>query len=231
MSGATVSDKGWQHYNIWTHSGTVHDLYARRCQLKAVEMTCAAQAAELLEPHVKPGDSVLDVGCGSGYFYHSLRRRGLDAEYYGIDATPSLIAIGQEYMPAYGLPAERLMTIRIEDLMASVDHAVCLNVLSNIDNYERPLERILKSTRKSVILRESLKRGAEFSYVKDEYLDPGCDLKVHVNTYDIDEFCDFIRSSGFEPMTVTDRHTGGEPELVIGYPHYWTFIVATKPGT
>jgi SAM-dependent methyltransferase len=230
MGSATISDDGWQHYNIWTHSRTVHDLYARRCQLKAVEMTCAAQAVELLEPHVTSGESILDVGCGSGYFFHSLRRRGLEAEYYGIDATQSFIAIGQEYMPAYGLPAGRLMTMRIEDLMASVDHAVCLNVLSNIDNYQRPLERILNSTRKSVILRESLRRGAEISYVKDEYLDAGYDLKVHVNTYDIDEFCDFIRSYGFEPTTVTDRYTGGEPELVIGYPHYWTFIVATKPG-
>jgi 2-polyprenyl-3-methyl-5-hydroxy-6-metoxy-1,4-benzoquinol methylase len=228
MGSATVSDKGWQHYNIWTHSSTVHDLYAQRCQLKAVEMTCAAQAAELLEPHVKPGESILDVGCGSGYFFHSLRRRGLDVEYYGIDATQSLIAIGHEYMPAYGLPAERLMTMRIEDLMATVDHAVCLNVLSNIDNYHRPLERILNSVRKTVILRESLKQGAAFSYVKDEFLDVGCNLKVHVNTYDVDEFCDFIRSYGFETKTVVDRYTGGEPEMVIGQPHYWNFVVATK---
>ena len=29
---------------------------------------------------------------------------------------------------------------------------------------------------------------------------------------------------------VTDRRTGGEPELVIGYPHHWTFLVAERIG-
>lgn len=231
MSGVTVSNRGWQHYNIWTHSKTVHDLYAQRCQLQAVEMTCAVQAVDLLVPHLAPGDSLLDVGCGSGYFFHSLKRRNLDVEYFGIDATDSLIEIGRKYMPAYGLPAERLQTMRIEDMMASVDHVVCLNVLANIDNYQRPLERMLQSARKTVVLRESLKQGASFSYVKDEFLDEGCDLKVHVNSYDIDEVCDFIRAYGFEPRTEVDRYTGGAPELVIGHPHHWTFVVAAKTGS
>jgi SAM-dependent methyltransferase len=223
-----ISDTGWQDYNIWEHSRTVRDLYARRCRLEAEEMTCAAQAAELIKPHVEPGDALLDVGCGSGYFFHSLKSRGIDVEYYGIDASPALIAIGRQYMPSHGLPPERLVTMRIDDLTGAVDHTVCMNVLSNIDNYQRPLERLLKITRKRLVLRESLKKGASYRYVKDEYLDPGCDLKVYVNAYDLDETCEFIRSYGFEPSVVIDRWSNGEPELVIGYPHYWTFVVAAR---
>jgi SAM-dependent methyltransferase len=223
-----ISDQGWQAYNIWEHSSTVRDLYARRCRLEAEEMTCAAQAAELVAPHVAPGDVLLDVGCGSGYFFHSLKSRGIAVEYYGIDAAPALIAIGRTHMPAHGLPAERLLAMRIEDLAGEVDHTVCMNVLSNIDNYQRPLERLLKVTRKCLVLRESLKQGACYAYVKDEFLDPGCDLKVYVNAYDLDETCEFIRSYGFEPTVVVDRRSNGEPELVIGYPHYWTFVVATR---
>jgi SAM-dependent methyltransferase len=223
-----ISDQGWQAYNIWEHSHAVRDLYTRRCRLEAGEMTCAAQAAELLAPHVAPGDLLLDVGCGSGYFYHSLKSRGIDVAYYGIDASPALIAIGREHMPAHGLPPERLVAMRIEDLTGEVDHTVCMNVLSNIDNYQRPLERLLNVTRKTLVLRESLKSGASYSYVKDEFLDYGCDLKVYVNAYDLDEICDFIRSYGFTPRVVVDRRSSGEPELVIGYPHYWTFVVAVR---
>jgi ubiquinone/menaquinone biosynthesis C-methylase UbiE len=223
-----ISDEGWQAYNIWEHSRTVRDLYARRCRLEAEEMTCAAQAAELLVPRVAPGDLLLDVGCGSGYFFHSLKSRGIDVQYFGIDAAPSLIAIGREHMPAHGLPPDRLVAMRIEDLTGEVDHTVCMNVLSNIDNYQRPLERLLKITRKTLVLRESLKTGASYRYVKDEFLDPGCDLKVYVNAYDLEETCDFIRSYGFEPNVVVDRRSNGEPELVIGYPHYWTFVIAAR---
>jgi hypothetical protein len=120
------------------------------------------------------------------------------------------------------------VNMRIEDLTGEVDHTVCMNVLSNIDNYQRPLERLLKITRKSLILRESLKDGAAYSYVKDEFLDTGHDLKVYVNAYDREEVCTFVRSYGFEPTVVTDRRSDGMPELVIGHPHYWTFVVAVR---
>jgi ubiquinone/menaquinone biosynthesis C-methylase UbiE len=225
-----IRDDGWLRYCIWEHSATVKELYARRCRLEEEEMTCAAQAAELLTPHVRPGDTVLDVGCGSGYFFHSLRRRGIPAEYFGIDAAPSLVAIGREHLPAYGLPADNLRVLRIEDLDGEADHVVCMNVLSNIDNYHRPLERILRCARKTAVIRESCAAETKYTYVRDEYLDPGCDLKVHVNTYAAAEFAGLIEANGFRVRQVTDRRTQGRPELVIGHPHYWTFFVAERIG-
>jgi ubiquinone/menaquinone biosynthesis C-methylase UbiE len=224
----SISLDGWDRFSIWEHSATVRKLYARRCRREAEEMTAHAQAAEMLSPRISAGDSVLDVGCGSGYFYHSLAGRDLPVEYWGLDACGALIDIGRDVLPAFGLPADRLIEARIEDLSGEVDHVVCLNVLSNLDNYPRPLERILKIARKSVILRESLKLGAEYHYVRDDFLDPGIDLKVHVNHYDIGEVTQFVASYGFKPEIVLDRRSGGQPELVIGYPHYWTFLVADR---
>jgi ubiquinone/menaquinone biosynthesis C-methylase UbiE len=223
-----VSKDGWERFSIWDHSATVRDLYERRCRREAEEMTAHAQAAELLATRVTPGDAVLDVGCGSGYFYHSLVARGLPVEYWGLDASRSLIEIGRKVMPGFGLPVERLIEARIEDLNGQIDHIVCLNVLSNIDNFHRPLERLLKVARKSVILRESLKTGAEYRYVRDDFLDPGVDLMVYVNHYDIAEMRELAASQGFKSEIIVDRRSGGEPELVIGYPHYWTFMVADR---
>jgi SAM-dependent methyltransferase len=224
----TVSRTGWDRFSIWDHSSTVRELYARRCRREAEEMTAHAQATDLLASRIDPGDSVLDVGCGSGYFYHSIASRNLPVEYWGLDACGALLDIGREILPAFGLPAERLIEARIEDLDGEVDHVVCMNVLSNIDNYHRPLERFLKIARKSVILRESLKQGAEYHYVRDDFLDPGVDLKVHVNHYDIDDVTQFVGSHGFKPEIVIDQRSGGQPELVIGYQHYWTFLVADR---
>jgi ubiquinone/menaquinone biosynthesis C-methylase UbiE len=223
-----IREDGWSRHWIWEHSASVRELYAKRCRKAVEEMTAHAQAAELLAPRVARGDVLLDAGCGSGYFWHSLVARGIDVEYWGIDAAPSLIEIGREILPAYGLPPERLRTLRLEDLDGDVDHVVCINVLSNIDNYQRPLERLLKIARKSVILRESLKRGAEYHYVVDRFLDPGIELNVHVNHYDLGEVCEFVRTRGFDVTTVVDRRTRGESELVIGHPHYWTFLVADR---
>lgn len=223
-----IRDDGWMTHCIWEHSTSLRKLYEQRARDTEPEMTCAAQAADLLAPNVETGDTVLDVGCGSGWFFHSLRRRGIAGEYWGIDAAPSLVAIGQQQLPAFGLPAERLKVMRIEDFDGEADHVVCLNVLSNIDNYHRPLERILNAARKTVVLRESCAEQAEYRYVVDEYLDSERPLRVHVNTYPLDEWTRFIESYGFTVEVHTDVRCGGRPELVIGYPHHWTFFLARR---
>jgi 2-polyprenyl-3-methyl-5-hydroxy-6-metoxy-1,4-benzoquinol methylase len=219
---------GWGRYNIWDHSPAVLDLYTRRARREAEEMTCAAQAAELLRDIASPGDTLLDVGCGTGYFFHSLRDRGVAVEYTGVDATARFIEIGRATLPSFGLGRERLVAGRIEDLDGEVDHVVCMNVLSNLDNYHRPLERMLVMARRSVILRESIKDGAEYRYVLDKYLETDRPLRVHVNAYDRREIASFIGSYGFAVREVVDARAGGAPELVIDYPHYWTFLVATR---
>jgi cyclopropane fatty-acyl-phospholipid synthase-like methyltransferase len=223
-----IRGDGWDVFSIWEHSATIKDLYARRCRREAEEMTAHAQAAKLLGERVTPGDSVLDAGCGSGYFFHSLATRGIAVEYWGVDSSHSLIGIGRSIMPAFGLPGERLLHLRLEDLVGEVDHVVCMNVLSNIDNYHRPLERLLTMARKTVILRESLTRGSHYQYVKDAFLDDGVNLRVHVNHYDLQEVMAFIRAYGFDVASVVDIRTGGRPERVIDYEHYWTFLVADR---
>lgn len=224
----TIAADGWHRHNIWEHSETVRALYSARARDEAEEMTCAAQAVDLLSPLVAEGDSLLDVGCGSGYLFHSLRRRDVQVHYHGIDASPALIEIGREALAPYGLPVDRLQVLRIEDLAGSADHVVCMNVLSNIDNYHRPLERLLQTARRSLILRESLGEGSSYSYVRDDFLDPGVDLRVHVNRYDRREVMAFVESYGFSVRHVLDERTQGEPELVIGHPHHWTFLVAER---
>jgi ubiquinone/menaquinone biosynthesis C-methylase UbiE len=223
-----ISNDGWSRYSIWEHSASIRELYARRCRRQADEMDAHAQAAELLATRVAPGDIVLDVGCGSGYFYHALVQRKIAVDYWGIDASRSLLEIGRTILPSYGLPAERLIEARIEDLCGEADHVVCINVLSNIDNYHRPLERLLAMARKSVILRESLKHGAEYHYVRDQFLDPGVELRVHVNHYDLEDVMAFVRSYGYAVEAVVDTRTAGQPENVIGHPHYWAFLVADR---
>jgi hypothetical protein len=49
-----------------------------------------------------------------------------------------------------------------------------------------------------------------------------------VNHYDLEEVSEFIRGYGYRVQHVVDERTGGKPELVIGYPHYWTFLVADR---
>ena len=223
-----IATDGWAKFSIWEHSATVQDLYERRCRRDAGEMTAHRQAARLLTRHLQPGQTVLDVGCGSGYLYHSLAAIDVPILYYGVDASRKLLDIGRRILPAYGLPAERLIEARIEDLNADVDHVLCINVLSNIDNFHKPLERLLLAARNTVILRESIADFSDYAYVEDRYLDPGVRLKVHVNTYDRNDVIRFIESYGFNVTVHVDEHSGGASQQVIDHPHWWTFIEAVR---
>ena len=191
-------------------------------------MPCAAQAAALLAPFEPQKGTLLDAGCGSGYFYHSLASRNPPLEYYGIDATPTLIDIGKEELSNFGLAPERLRVMRIEELNGSVDFVLCMNVLTYLDNFHAALERLLKVARVRVILRESLSTRPEYAYVTDTELDNDVDLKVHINTYELREVTQFIEQYGFEVQVRTDEYTGGTPETFLGRDHHWKFIVATR---
>jgi cyclopropane fatty-acyl-phospholipid synthase-like methyltransferase len=223
-----IRNEGWQRFNTWEHSAALRELYARRCRREEEELTAHRQTVRLLAPHVTAGDELLDVGCGAGYFYHSLRQRNMPVEYYGIDGAPALLEIGRRILPGYGLDPDRLIEMRIDDLVAEVDHVVCINVLSNLDNFNRPLERLLLSARKTVILRESIADVANYSYVEDRYLDQGVSMKVHVNTYRREDVREFIQSYGFDVAFEQDEYTQGDPQLVIDHPHWWTFAKATR---
>lgn len=223
-----IQPNGWDNYSIWEHSSTVKELYKKRCRLEVPEMTCHAQAIELLRPHIVDGDSILDVGCGSGYFFHSIVNRKIVAEYWGIDSSKSLIEIGKKELSRFKLSPNNLQNIRVEDLDGLFDHITCINVLSNIDNYHKPLERMLKMSQKTVLLRESIKERSEYMYVRDHYLDNNANLNVHVNHYGQDELIEFIGRYGYEAEVIADLRTGGNPEMVIDHAHYWKFILAKK---
>jgi ubiquinone/menaquinone biosynthesis C-methylase UbiE len=223
-----IKSNGWSKYSIWEHSNIAKTLYFERAMGKAVEMTCHSQAVEILRDLLINGESVLDVGCGTGYFYHSFLKRGIPIDYHGIDASAHFIETGRNCLKDFGLPPDRLQNLRIEDMGGEVDHVVCINVLSNMDNIYRPLERMLKMAKRTVVLRESFARTSSCKYVVDKYLDSEEDLRTYVNTYPIGPVCDFVQGFGFSTKIVTDEYTGGKVQDVIDYPHHWAFLVATK---
>jgi len=219
---------GWSRYSIWEHTAALAELYEARAAGTAPELTCHAQAAELLAELAAPGDSLLDAGCGSGALAHALHRRRVPLDYWGVDATAAFIEMARRHLPALGVDARRLTAARLEDLDGEFDHVACINVLSNLDHYARPLDRLLRMARTSVVLRESIGSVASCRWVEDRFLDPGVHLSVHVHVFDEREIERFITERGFDVRWVTDRHTDGQPEDVIGYPHHWRFVVATR---
>jgi SAM-dependent methyltransferase len=220
-----------QAWNAWANDRATLELYRRRCRREAEEMTCAAQAAEILRDRIVPGETLLDAGCGGGYYLWSLRDRGVEVEYHGLDYTPEMVALAREELaPRAGLDPERFRLGAIEQLDEPFDTILCFNVLTNSPHYGLPLERILRSARRRVLLREALGDELVVRFTADPYLDEGKrHIRVYHNQYPLDEVTGLMRDEGFEVTQVRDERTQDGEELVVDIPHRWRILLAERP--
>jgi ubiquinone/menaquinone biosynthesis C-methylase UbiE len=216
-------------YNIWEHSANVRKLYAERCRDEVEEMTCARQCAEILQPLIEADATILDAGCGSGYYWHSLRRHGVHGQYYGIDYSPSLIDIGRREMAPLGLPPGRLRAAMIEDLDTEYDVVICFNVLPWLPHYHQALERLCAASKRYLLIRTALAEEEQIRYLKDGYLDEGYNhLKAYWNIYAQPEFEQSMQEQGFRVRRILDERTGDGTEMVVGIPFPWRIILGER---
>lgn len=217
-------------WNSWANASATLELYRRRCRQEAEEMTCAGQAAEILGAAVNPGETLLDAGCGGGYYYWAFANRGIDLEYYGLDFTPEMIALARaEMCPRAGLAEDRFEMGPIEDLDREFDNVLCFNVLTNSPHYARPLERLLACTRRRILLRESLGDELVVRYAEDRYLDEGKQhMRAYFNIYPIDEVTALMKESGFRVSRIPDRRSNDGIEMVVDIPHQWRILFGER---
>jgi Methyltransferase domain len=217
-------------WNCWANDTHTLELYRRRCRQEAEEMTCAAQAAEVLAELVTPGETLLDAGCGAAYYHHSFIRRNVPVAYHGVDFTPQMVDLAhQELCPRTDLPRDRVWLDTIENLDQPFDNVVCFNVLTNNPHYALPLWRLLRCTRKRILIRESLGESLRARFTPDPYLDEGKrDIRVYHNTYPIEEVAAFMREEGFRVTRIRDRRSDDGTELVVDIPHTWRILLGER---
>lgn len=217
-------------WNPWANDQRTLELYRRRCRRQVEEMTCAAQAAEILAGRVREGETLCDAGCGGGYYYWSFLDRKVRVEYWGLDYTPEMIELARAEMCARtDLTRDRFVLGSIENLDREFDIIVCFNVLTNSPHYALPLGRLLACARKRLLIRESLGDRLVVRYTPDPYLDEGKrHIRVYHNTYPLDEVVAFIEAHGFTATRIVDRRSGDGVEMVIGIPHQWRILLAER---
>ena len=219
-------------FNPWVHYNNEAELYTKRAAGQVEEMTCHKQAAEELAPYVEPGDTLMDVGCASGFLYWSFLRRELQIDYYGIDITRRLIEIGRKHFcPLSGVPEDHLMINPAETLTGEYDITVCINTLYCLPNYHQPLERICDATRKVLYLRTLMDKTAEYRYFETNYpnMTPGYNhLKAYYNIYPLDEVMSALRGYGFLPRLILDQRNSNGDEYVRGKRYPWRCILAVR---
>jgi SAM-dependent methyltransferase len=217
--------------NIWEHSASLRKLCYRRALDLEPEMDCAAQAAELVAPYLdRPALKLLDVGCGGGHFYHCLVRRGLLADYYGLDYSPSLVRLAKAAFKKQGLDPQKIILGDVRDLRDfACDIALVVNTLSFNPDFRAPLDRLSQTGCSVMVIRDNFGAKTLVRYEIDGFLDQGFNhLKGYWNCWSVSEVSNFLSDYSFKVKYFIDRRTQGKVELVVGKPYHWSWLVAER---
>jgi SAM-dependent methyltransferase len=231
--GRSVASHAQHPRSIWEHTKRYTRSAIERSAGREPELDSAAQAREILADRLGPGDSVLDVGCGAGHLWLSLR--GLDVEYHGIDTYRRAIEIGRATLADAGLPASRLRVLAVEDIPFDerYDAVVSLSTLLYAPDFRLALEAMARTARRLVVIRSSFGERTEVRYLPDVLLETGFEqMRAYFSVFARADVEAFLRDEGYQVEWIEDRRQrerfGGEPEVVGGIPLPYEFLVAER---
>lgn len=122
------------------------------------EMETSKALAKLLKSRVKESDIVCDVGCGAGHFLRSfLREWDVPFSYMGIEYTPLFLHKALEawkHQPQASFKQGSVFDIPRED--QSSDITVCSNVLTHMPTIVKPVEELIRITKRTLVIRSTL---------------------------------------------------------------------------
>ncbi len=138
---------------IWTKS--YGDLLLKRAQEKFPEMESSKSTAIKIKKIVKKNDKILDVGCGMGHYYISMKKRiNYNFEYVGIDVIDEYIQKAKLVFKNQRNVSFRTGNIfKIPFKKKSFDVVMCNNFLHNLPSVEKPLTELLRVTRRYLLIR------------------------------------------------------------------------------
>ena len=119
--------------------------------------------------HLQPGQSVLDVGCGTGRnFPYIMERIGPDGHLIGLDYTPAMLHEAQRLVRCRGWNNVALIRGDAAELSLQheVDAALSTLAMSVIPDYRQALQRMVASVRPGGRVTIADARRSERSYAR-----------------------------------------------------------------
>lgn len=235
--GAVAQRRGLRRHparphSIWEHTLLYPLLCAARAAGELPATDSVAQALELLGDRLRPGTSLLDVGCAAGHLYRSLPP---GVEYHGIDPFERGVELGRELLAGEALPASRLRALSIEELPPDerYDLVVCLNTLYYLPDFRLPLEIMARATRDALVIRSSFGETGETRFLADVLLEaPFHTMRATFGIAARGEVEELLWAEGFRVTWIADRRQserfGGRPEVVGGIEIPYEFLLAER---
>ena len=159
----------------------------KRAQGKLPEMESSKNVSKILGKVISKKNKILDVGCGVGHYYISLKKRiKLDFEYVGIDVIGEYVKKAKIlFKDEKNVKFSKGDIYEIPFQKNSFDIVMCNNFLHNLPSIAKPISELLRVSKKYVLIRTLV---GERSFRIQEVRNSKWDVKS--KTYPAREFKD-----------------------------------------
>jgi len=142
----------------YTNNKNNAQVYYNRAIGKFPEMEVSKALAKIVKKIIKKNYKILDVGCGSGHYYRSLKREIKNNFYYtGIDPYKIFLDKAKSAWKNFkNVNFKRGNIFELPVKNNEFDITICNNVFLHLPSIERPLKELIRVTNKTVILRTVL---------------------------------------------------------------------------
>ncbi len=139
----------------YTNNKNNAQVYYNRAIGKSPEMEVSKALAKIVKKIIKKNYKVLDVGCGCGHYYRSLKREIKNNFFYtGVD--PYKIFLDKAklaWKDDRNVNFKKGNIFNLPIKTNEYDITVCNNVLLHLPSIEKPLRELIRVTKKKIILR------------------------------------------------------------------------------
>ena len=178
MDSASKEDMNLYYSGLLKKYGATKEAVAYK---KEIQQLNRYGALANIEP-ISRCSSVLDVGCGLGYFANFLSDNGWQGTYTGIDINPELVDVaGKRFTKGKFL----CMDLLTDTLDEKYDYVFCGATLQHKPKYDDPLPYLEKMIARMFSLT---KRGLGFDVFSDR-VDYKRDVSLYVSPSYLLEFC------------------------------------------
>ncbi len=134
------------------------NVYFKRAIGSSPEMEVSIAMANILRKKIKNYDNILDIGCASGHFYRSIKKRVTKKfNYTGVD--PYKIFIKKADLAWKDEANVKFKIGNIYNLpfrKNSFEVSFCSNVFIHLDDVIKPLKEIIRVTKRTIVIRTVL---------------------------------------------------------------------------
>lgn len=174
-------------WRVWDREADYGELLYKRAIGEFPEMESSKTVAKLVKRWIRPNDRILDVGCGAGHYFRSLRREiQVPFSYTGVDATAQYIALARK---AWGDNSDA--HFQMADVFSlpfqagEYDIVLSCNLFLHLPSVDIPLREVARVARRNALIRTLV---GDRSFRIQEVYSPETHPRSFAGAQDQDEF-------------------------------------------